>query len=117
MKILFVLDYYVPHIGGAETLFRNVIERLAARGHQVTVLTCRHNAEVPAFEKTDSGVEIHRVGSGRIDLIWSALGKTGRRLAKEADVIQTTTYSAAIPASVLGLAYRKKVVLTVLEVF
>lgn len=117
MKILFVLDYYAPHVGGAETLFRNVIERLAAKGHRISVLTCRHSESVAAYEMMGEGVEVYRVGSGRIGLLWSALGKTGRRLAKEADVIHTTTYAAAIPASVLGLLTGRKVVLTVHEVF
>lgn len=101
MKILFVLDYYVPHVGGAETLFRNVIERLAAKGYRISVLTCRHSNEVPEYEKTGEGIEVYRVGSGRVGLLWHALGKTGRKLAKGADVIHSTTYAAAIPASLL----------------
>ena len=30
MKVLFVLDYYSLHIGGAEVLFKNLCEGLAA---------------------------------------------------------------------------------------
>lgn len=116
MKILFVLDYYVPHIGGAETLFRNVIERLAARGHRVSVLTCRHNAEVPAYEKMGEGMEVYRTGGNRFALMLR-IPFVGYRLAKEADVIHSTTYTSAIPASVLGMISRKPVVLTVHEVF
>lgn len=64
-----------------------------------------------------ANIEVYRVGSGRFDLMWHALGKTGRTLAQEADAIHTTTYSAAVPAFVLGRLVRKKVVLTALEVF
>lgn len=65
----------------------------------------------------EGGVRVYRVGTGRFGLLGHALGKTGRSLAREADVIHTTTYAAAIPASLLGLVAGKKVVLTVHEVF
>lgn len=116
MKILFVLDYYVPHIGGAEILFQNVIERLAKRGHRITVLTCRHNQNVPEYERMGENIEVYRRGSNRFGLMWR-IPFAGYSLAKDADVIHTTTYTSAIPSSVLGLLARKPVVLTVHEVF
>jgi D-inositol-3-phosphate glycosyltransferase len=41
MRILFVLEYYAPHVGGAETLFQNLCEGLTARGHVVDVITSK----------------------------------------------------------------------------
>jgi|GEM_PF-2544938 hypothetical protein len=31
MKVLFVLEYYSPHIGGAEVLFKNLCEGLTGK--------------------------------------------------------------------------------------
>jgi hypothetical protein len=39
IKILFVLEYYSPHIGGMETLFQNLCEGLVKRGYKVAVVT------------------------------------------------------------------------------
>jgi glycosyltransferase involved in cell wall biosynthesis len=39
MKILFAVEFYEPHKGGAEEVVRQLAERLALRGHQVTVVT------------------------------------------------------------------------------
>ena len=42
MKILVVYDCLFPHtIGGAERWYRNLAERLAGEGHDVTYLTLR----------------------------------------------------------------------------
>ena len=39
--ILFCLDYYYPHVGGAEVLFQNLAEGLVARGWRAIVVTQR----------------------------------------------------------------------------
>ena len=39
MKILIVCSYYPPHLGGLEIVAQQHAERLAKRGHAVTVLT------------------------------------------------------------------------------
>ena len=39
MNILHTVEFYAPHVGGAEEVVRQVSERLAARGHTVTVAT------------------------------------------------------------------------------
>ena len=40
MKILFISNYYPPHeVGGYEQLCRDVVERMAQRGHETHVLT------------------------------------------------------------------------------
>jgi len=41
MRICFILEYYHPHIGGVEYLFKNLIEGLSKRGFEVSVLTRR----------------------------------------------------------------------------
>ncbi|MCX6031406.1 MAG: glycosyltransferase family 4 protein [Chloroflexi bacterium] len=39
MRILHTCEFYYPHVGGAEEVVRQISERLARRGHQVTVAT------------------------------------------------------------------------------
>ncbi|MCR8487097.1 MAG: glycosyltransferase family 4 protein [Crenarchaeota archaeon] len=45
MKILFVSPRYHPHVGGVEYVVKSVAERLARRGHDVTVLCGESNIE------------------------------------------------------------------------
>jgi len=52
MKVLFVLEYYSPHIGGAEVLFKNLCEGLTGKGHDVAVVTLRLPG-TQAFEITN----------------------------------------------------------------
>jgi glycosyltransferase involved in cell wall biosynthesis len=67
-RILTVLNYYTPHISGLTEFARIVAEHLASLGHQVTVLTSRHQPELPSEEKiggvrvvrTDPLVRIHK---------------------------------------------------------
>ena len=42
MKILHTVQGYPPVIGGSEEVVRQLSERLAARGHEVTVATAAH---------------------------------------------------------------------------
>ncbi len=43
MKILFLTNYYPPHdLGGCEQLCSEIAELMAARGHEIQVLTSRH---------------------------------------------------------------------------
>ena len=115
MKILFILELYKPHIWWVEVLFDNLIHWLMAQWHEVKVLTSRYSKSFPAYEIMD-GVEIYRVGHNRYDFMLYCLGK-GTKLARRADIIHTTTYNSAIPASVIGKITHKKVVLTVHEIF
>jgi glycosyltransferase involved in cell wall biosynthesis len=39
LNILQTVEFYYPHIGGAESVVQQISERLAARGHNVTVAT------------------------------------------------------------------------------
>lgn len=39
MKLLFCCEFYYPSVGGVQEVMRQVAERLARRGHQVTVAT------------------------------------------------------------------------------
>jgi glycosyltransferase involved in cell wall biosynthesis len=59
LRILFVLSYYYPYIGGAEYIFKEVTAGLVRRGHEVKVITT-HLADTPLQDVID-GVHVERV--------------------------------------------------------
>ena len=60
LRLLMVTPRFQPYAGGIETHVAEVGQRLAARGHQVTVLTTRPDVSWPAQERCQ-GVEVVRV--------------------------------------------------------
>lgn len=117
-RLLFVLEYFHPHVGGVETLFGELTTGLARRGHDVTVVTCSlPNAPT---EEIWRGVRIARVKvpslGGRYVFTLKAIPAVLRR-ARRADIVHTTTYNAAIPAWIAGRRARKPTVITVHEVY
>ncbi len=61
LKILIALQYYVPHRTGLTLHVQRVAEALAARGHQVTVLTARYDPRLPRDEQVINGVRVIRL--------------------------------------------------------
>ena len=59
MKILNSLYYYRPHYSGLTVYTERLARELAARGHQVSVLTSRYDPSLPPQERVD-GVDIYR---------------------------------------------------------
>ena len=60
MKIAQVSPWFFPHLGGVESHVRSLSRELAARGHEVTVVTSRHDPSLPAEEAVD-GFRVIRV--------------------------------------------------------
>jgi len=60
MRVLIALTYYRPHVSGLTIYAERLARGLAARGHQVTVLTARFAAALPA-SAYDAGVHVVRV--------------------------------------------------------
>lgn len=118
MKVLFVLEYYSPHIGGAEVLFKNLCEGLTNKGHDITVITLRLPG-TQAFEII-SGVKVHRVKApqrgARYWFTFLSIPKVFQ-LARQTDLIHTTTYNGAFPAWLVARLMGKKALITVLEIF
>ncbi len=112
MRILFILEYYYPHIGGVETFFQTLIEKLDSEGHQVTVFTNRYDTSLQAHETMGKNISIIRKRYYNRYLFtffawWSAL-----RYARKSDLIHTTSYNAAIPAWLVSLLTKTKSVIT-----
>jgi len=116
MKILMILEYFKPHLGGVETLFDHLAQELSTAGHQVTILTSNHTGDLPSIEVMDR-ITIHRVNvNSRYLFTWKAFFPA-YQLSKEVDIIQTTSYNAALPAFLAALINRKKSVITFHEVW
>ncbi|TLZ84992.1 MAG: glycosyltransferase family 4 protein [Methanobacteriota archaeon] len=60
MKIAQVTPWFFPHLGGVESHVRTLSRELATRGHEVTVVTSRHDPSLPAEESLD-GFHVVRV--------------------------------------------------------
>lgn len=117
MKILFVLEHYYPFIGGAEVLFKQVCEGLVEKGHIVTVITSRL-PHTSSFEIIN-GVSVYRVNTPhRASRYWFTFLAVPLtiRLARSADIIQTTTYNGAFPAWLASRLTGRKCIITVHEV-
>jgi glycosyltransferase involved in cell wall biosynthesis len=118
MKILYVLEHYHPHIGGVETVFKNICEGMAERGHSVKVITTR----LPGTQKKEelNGVFIERITTpakmARYFFAFLSIPKTIKE-AKKSDLIHTTTFSASFPAWLGGVFSGKKTIITVHEVW
>jgi D-inositol-3-phosphate glycosyltransferase len=117
MRVLFVLEYYSPHIGGAEVLFKNLCEGLTSKGHDITVVTLRLPG-TQAFEIIN-GVKVYRVKvpqrGARYWFTFLSIPKVFQ-LARQADLIHTTTYNGAFPAWLASKLRGKKCLITVHEV-
>lgn len=61
LRILVCLLYYLPHRTGLTLYVQWLAERLAARGHQVTVVCARHSEETPLGDSVENGVRVIRL--------------------------------------------------------
>ncbi|MEL6866472.1 MAG: glycosyltransferase family 4 protein [Bacteroidota bacterium] len=116
MKILFVLEHYHPYIGGAEKLFQLLAEALAEKGHQVQVLTTRFDTSLAKVEQI-AGVEVHRIDCYNRFLFTFLSLPSVIRLARQCDIVHTTTYNAAVPAWLGARIARRPVMVNFHEVW
>ena len=97
MKIIMVADQYPPIVGGAERQAQKLSQALAARGHEVVVLTGRWKPRMRALE-VEGNLRVERVSTlysmggvpglrryGR-DLLARSLRTALRRHVTDADV-------------------------------
>ena len=116
MRLVFVLEYYYPNIGGVETLFKSLIESLAKEGHQITIITSQVHANSPLKEK-QGNIQISRIPFNN-RYLFTFLGFFYiLPYIKDSQLIHTTSYNAAIPAFFAAKLFRKKVIITFHEVW
>ena len=116
--VFFVLDYYLPHKGWSETVFEAIISRLLVKWYSISILTSHFDAKLPV-EESKEWLHIYRIGKNRISFMFWSVIKWINILRKNKDIslIHTSTYGGAIPASLLGKIFNKRVILTVHEIF
>lgn len=118
MKILFVLENYLPNIGGLETIFKNLSEGLVKKGHDVSIVT--HRIKGTKKRENINGVKVYRVNVPSFgSRYWFTFLSvpTVIKLAKNADIIHTTTFNAAFPSWIASKILRKPSLITVHEVW
>ena len=116
MKILFVLENYYPNVGGVETLFKNLIESLAEKGHQITIMTTRLDPSHPLKEELPN-ITIYRYPfRNRYAFTFLALFPMLKHISS-VDLVHTTSYNAAFPAFIASKLRGKKVIITFHEVW
>jgi D-inositol-3-phosphate glycosyltransferase len=118
IRILFVLDYYYPHIGGGEVIFQRLAEGLVNRGHTVKVITSNNIKGLPQKEIIN-GVEIERINTPKsgdrfVFSIFSA--RSVLRVARQVDVIHTTAFGGALIAFLVARMTGRPILFTILEV-
>lgn len=119
MRILYVVEYFPPHLGGAETLFGNAVAELVRRGHEVTVITIATAERAPRREVWNGANVIRIPVPQQIDryaFMFAALPAVLRH-ARKADLIHTSIFTPAIPAWIAAKIFRKPVVITVHDLF
>ena len=116
MRILFVCENYIPHYGGAEVVFKNLAEGYAKLGHEVVLVT-QLLPNTKSYEIMN-GVKVYRINSfgSRYLFTFLSLPKV-LRFAKNCDIIQTTSFNGAPPAWLAARIRKKKVAITVHEVW
>ena len=116
MRLVYVLEYYYPNIGGVETLFKSLIESLAKEGHQITIITSQVDSDSPLKEK-QGNIQITRMPFNN-RYLFTFLGFFYiLPYIKNSQLIHTTSYNAAIPAFFAAKLFRKKVIITFHEVW
>jgi glycosyltransferase involved in cell wall biosynthesis len=78
-------DHKHPQAGGAEVVARELTQRLAADGHEVTILTCGYPGALA--EETEDGIHFVRVGTSRYIHPFQALAHYARHMRGSFDVV------------------------------
>lgn len=115
MKILQILYFYSPYTSGVTIYAERMSRELTVRGHQVTVLSSRHDPAQPLAETVDD-VRVVRVpvltGFDRA-VIMPSLIPTAARLMRQHDVVHLHLPMAeAAVLSALGRALGCRVIVT-----
>ena len=115
MKILSVVTYYHPHWTGLTVHATKVAEGLAARGHDVTVLTTRHTTDLPRDEMLN-GVRVIRlqpVSRFNRGMITPAFPHAAWKLIAMHDVVQIhTPLPEALVVALACRAQRRPLLMT-----
>ena len=118
MEILFLLDYYSPHKWWIENVFEHLINWLLEKWYKITLITSRFQDELKPHEKAWN-LTIYRVWKWRKWFFFKWFMKACEILRKNKNIkiIHSSSYTSAIPASILAKLFHKKSVVTIHEIF
>lgn len=95
LRILVCLLYYLPHRTGLTLYVQRLAERLAARGHRVTVVCARHSRDTPLGESVENGVHVVRLWPFPVSIsrgmVMPGYPRRVLRLMREHDVVSVHT--------------------------
>ncbi len=116
MKILFVIENYIPHIGGVELVFKNLSEGLVKLGHEAIIVT--HRLKGTKKFEIINGVKVYRIDCfyNRYLFTFFSIPKI-ISIAKKVDLLHTTTFNGAFPAWLVSKILKKKCIITIHEVW
>lgn len=109
MKICLITEHFPPHIGGVEIVFQEYAKRLAKRGHQVRVITS--NSGGITGQKNKWGAQIYYTNT--ISFFNHPILPKKKLIPhiKWADIVHTTTLTAALPSVSISKKYNKPCIL------
>jgi glycosyltransferase involved in cell wall biosynthesis len=132
VRILYITEIYpdpkrgLGVWGGGERQFYEISRRVAARGHDVTILTCRFPGQLA--EEIVDGIKIHRIGLSRdpktggarkaVWPIFSYILKTAKQAIKLApDLIHCNTYFPVYPGGIAAHSCKIPLVTTFHDIY
>lgn len=114
MKVCFVAEHFPPHVGGVEVVFNEYAKRLAQKGYEIRVVTSDSGN---VLGKTlEDGFEIYHYKSPSFFSHPIIPSKKLEEHIKWADIVHTTTLTAALPSIKLCQRHNKPCVLMVHEI-
>jgi glycosyltransferase involved in cell wall biosynthesis len=117
MRICFVVDYYPPHIGGAEVFIQKLAEGLVSKGNRCVVITTRTD-KISAPVEQKNTLTIVRIRTPRyMPRFWFSIMSIPAiiHFARDCDIIHGASYGGAIPTFVSAKILRKKSIFMVFE--
>lgn len=117
-EILFLLDYYPPHKWWIENVFEHSINWLLEKWYKITLITSRFQDELKAYEKVWN-MTIYRIWKWRKWFFFKWFFKACKILKrnKNLKIIHSSSYTSAIPASILAKFFHRKSIVTIHEIF
>jgi len=117
-EVLFLLDYYSPHKWWIENVFEHLINWLLEKWYKITLITSRFQDELKEYEKSWN-LTIYRTWKWRkwFFFKWFVKACEVLRKNKNIKIIHSSSYTSAIPASILAKLFRKRSVVTIHEIF
>ena len=117
-EILFLLDFYSPHRWWIENVFEHLINWLLGKWYKITLITSRFQNDLKGYEKFWN-LMIYRVWEWRKWFFFKWFIKAYKVLKenKNIKIIHSSSYTSAIPASILSKIFHKKSIVTIHEIF